>query len=138
MHQTQGNTSSSTNGTQRHTRRPLARPCSRLFHHNNSEYLLIVDIFCKYPFLYKVSSKAAEPITLKFRSFISQYGLPKRLSTDNGPPFSSGAFAKFMQQEHIKHITSSPHYLKSNTFIERQIKTIKTALFNRSRFQTTN
>ena len=98
------------------------------FHHDNSEYLLIADIFCKYPFLYRVSSKAAEPITLKFKSLISQYGPPRRLSTDNGPPFSSEAFAKFMQQEHIKHITSSPHYPKSNGFIERQIKTIKTAL----------
>ena len=33
-----------------------------------------------------------------------------------------------MQQQHIKHITSSPLYPKSNGFIERQIKTIKTAL----------
>ena len=37
-------------------------------------------------------------------------------------------FAKFMQQQHIKHITSSPHYPKSSGFIQRQIKTIKTAL----------
>ena len=33
-----------------------------------------------------------------------------------------------MQQEHIEHITSSPHYPKSSRFIERQTKTIKTAL----------
>ena len=33
-----------------------------------------------------------------------------------------------MQQQHIEHITSSPLYPKSNGFIERQIKTIKTAL----------
>ena len=43
-------------------------------------------------------------------------------------PSSSEAFAKFMQQEHIEHITSSPHYPKPNRFTERQIKTIKTAL----------
>ena len=98
------------------------------FHHDNSEYLLFANTFCKYPVLYKVSSKAAEPTTLKFKSLISQYEPSRRLSTDNCPPFSSEAFAKFMQQEHIKHITSSPHYPKSNGFIERQIKTIKTAL----------
>ena len=98
------------------------------FHHNISEYLLIANTFCKYPFLYKISSRAAEPITLKFKSLISQYGPPRRLSTDNGPPFSSETFAKFMQQEHTEHITSSPHYPKCNRFIERQIKTIKTAL----------
>ena len=31
-------------------------------------------------------------------------------------------------KEHIDHITSSPHYPKSNGFIECQIKTIKTVL----------
>ena len=90
--------------------------------------LLITDTFSKYPFLYKISSKAPEPITQRIKSLISQHGPPKMLPTDNGPPFSSEALAKFMQKEHIDHITSSPHYPKSNGFIERQIKTIKTAL----------
>ena len=128
MYQTQGNTNNSTNVTQRHSTRNMARPCSRLFHHNNSDYLLIADTFCKYPFLYRVTSKAAEPVILKLKSLISQYGPPRRLSTDNGTPFSSETFAKFMQQQHIEHITSSPHYPKSNRFIGRQVKTIKTAL----------
>ena len=98
------------------------------FHHNNPDYLLIGDTFCKYPFLYRVTSKAAEPVTLNLKSLISQYGPPRSLSTDNGPPFSSETFAKFMQQQHIEHITSSLLHPKSNGFIERQIKTIKTAL----------
>ena len=32
------------------------------------------------------------------------------------------------KKNHIDHITSSPHYPKSNRFIEQQIKTIKTAI----------
>ena len=39
---------------------------------------------------------------------------PKRLTTYNGPPFSSETFARFLQDQHIGHITSSPHYPKSN------------------------
>ena len=63
-----------------HTRRPLARSCSRLFHHHNTtEYLPIADTFCKYPFLYKISSKAAEPITQAIKALISQNRPPKRL-----------------------------------------------------------
>ena len=50
------------------------------------------------------------------------------LTTDNGPPFSSEGFAQFMNTQRVEHITSSPHYLKSNGFIERQVKTMKTAL----------
>ena len=99
-----------------------------IFHHNNTEYILITDTFSKYPFLYKVSSKAAEPVTKRIKSLISQYGPPKTVSTDNGPPFSSEAFAQFMSKEHIEHVTSSTLYPRSNGFIECQIKTIKTAL----------
>ena len=128
MYQTQSNASNSTHVTKRYSRRTMARPRSRFFPHNSSDYLLIADTFCKYPFLYSVTSKAAEPVILKLKSLISQYGPPKSLSTDNGPPFSSEAFANFMQQHHIEHTTSSPLYPKSNGFIERQIKTIKTAL----------
>ena len=77
------------------------------FHYNNTKYILITDTFSKYPFLYKVSSKAAEPVTK-----ISQYGPPK-------------AFSQFLSKEHIELITSSPLYPRSNGFIECQIKTIK-------------
>ena len=33
-----------------------------------------------------------------------------------------------MNTQRVEHITSSPHYPKSNRFIERQVKTMKTAL----------
>ena len=35
---------------------------------------------------------------------------------------------KFLAKNKIDHITSSPHYPKSNGYIECQVKTIKTAL----------
>ena len=50
------------------------------------------------------------------------------LATNNGPPFSSEPFAQFMSNQRVEHITSSPHYPKSNGFIERQVKTMKTSL----------
>ena len=64
----------------------------------------------------------------KIEQLFSQYGYPLSLSTDNGPPFSSETFAKFLAKNKIDHITSSPHYPKSNGYIECQVKTIKTAL----------
>ena len=59
---------------------------------------------------------------------IPQYDPPKRFFSDNGPPFSSEALQKFLTCQYINNITSSPHYPKSNGFIERQIEAIKTAL----------
>ena len=50
---------------------------------------------------------------------------PKRLTTDNGPPFSSEEFNTFLQNQHIDCMTSSPPYPKSNRLIECQIQTNK-------------
>ena len=78
--------------------------------------------------MYPTSSKSADSIIRKIKNLISQYGPPKGFFSDNGPPFSSEALQKFLALQYINHITSSPHYPKSNGFTERQIKTIKTAL----------
>ena len=101
---------------------------ANFFTHNHKEYLLIVDTFSKYPFVYQTSSKTAKSIIKKLQNLISQYGPPKRFFSGNGPPFSSEAFQKFVASQYIDHITSSPLCPKSYGFIERQIKTIKTAL----------
>ena len=107
---------------------PWQELAADFFTHNHKEYLLIVDTFSKYPFVYQISSKTAESISKKFQNLISQYGPPKRLFSDNGPPFSSEAFQRFLASHYIDHITSSPLYPKANGFIERQVKTIKIAL----------
>ena len=97
------------------------------FTYNQKEYFLILDTFSKYPFIYQTSSKSAKSIIKKLQNLISQYGPPKRFFLDSGPPFSSEALQKFLTSQYIDHITSYPHYPKSKSFIERQIKTIKTA-----------
>ena len=98
------------------------------FNFKAKEYILIADTFSKYPFAFRMTTKTAEIVIQKFTQLFSQYGNPKSLTTDNGPPFSSEVFAQFMSTQRVEHITSSPHYPKSNGFIERQVKTMKTSL----------
>ena len=96
--------------------------------HKGHEYLIICDAFSKYLFAYKVSSKSAQSLCAHLLELISQYGPPALLSTDNGPPFASDELTEFLMHHHIEHHTSSPHFSRSNGFIERQIRTIKTVL----------
>ena len=98
------------------------------FNFKGKEYLLVADTFSKYPFPSRMTTKTAEIVIRKFTQLFPQYGNPKSLTTDNGPPFFSEVFAQFMRMQRVEHITSSPHYPKSNGFIERQVKTMKTAL----------
>ena len=98
------------------------------FTHFNKDYLLIADPLSKYSFIFKVHSKTSECIIQCLQDLFSQYGTHTCFYSNNGPPFSSEPFSHFLTSLGIDHITSSPLYPKSNGFIGRQIKTIKTSL----------
>ena len=96
--------------------------------HKDHEYLIICNAFSKYPFLHKVMSKSAQSLCMHLLELISQYGPLMSLSTDNGPPFALDELAEFLTCHSIAHHTSSPHFPRSNGFIERQVRTIKITL----------
>ena len=96
--------------------------------HKGIEYLLVCDLFSKYPFIYKVSTKSGQSLCVHLHELISQYRPPSQLYTDNVPPFTSDELIQFLQYHYIDHITSSPHFPRSNGFIDHQVHTIKTAL----------
>lgn len=53
------------------------------------------------------------------------------LRSDNGPqfdPLKTREFIEFKEKFGFKHVTSSPHYPKSNGFIEIMVKTVKLGL----------
>ena len=72
------------------------------------EYLLVCDLFSKYPFLYKVSITSAQSLCMCLQELISQYGPPCLIYTDNGLPLASEELMQFLQHNHIDHVTSSP------------------------------
>ena len=98
-------------------------PCQGLaadfFKFKIKEYLSVAEAFSKYPFTFRMTTKTADTVIRKFTQLFSQYGNPNSLTTDNGPLLSSDPFAQFMSNQRVEHITSSPHYPKSNEFIDR-------------------
>ena len=60
------------------------------------EYLLICNLFSKYPFLYKVSTKSAQSLYVCLLELICQYGPPSLLFTDNRQPFASEELTQFL------------------------------------------
>ena len=54
-----------------------------------------------------------------------EHGVPEIVVSDNGPQYSSEAYAKFVQEFQFEHIT---HYLQSNGESECTVKTIKSLL----------
>ena len=95
--------------------------------HKGKEYLLICDLFSKYPFLSKITSKSAYSLSQHFQELISHHRPPSLIYTNNAP-FTSSESATFLQCYYIDEITSSSHFPQSNGFIECQARTIKTML----------
>ena len=97
------------------------------FAFDGSSYVLICDYFSKFPFLYRAKTSFWS-LRDRLIDLFSIEGYPDEIVSDNGPPFQSKEFAKFLSGLGIKHTTSSPGYPRSNSFIERHIQTVKTML----------
>ena len=88
---------------------------------------MICDYFSKFPFLYRAKTSFWS-LRDRLIDLFSIEGYPDEIVSDNGPPFQSKEFAKFLSGLGIKHTTSSPGYPRSNGFIERHIQTVKNML----------
>ena len=92
-----------------------------------THYVLICDYFSKFPFLYRAKTSFWS-LRDQLIDLFSIEGYPDEIVSDNGPPFQSKEFAKFLSGLGIKHTTTSPGYPHSNGFIERHIQTVKNML----------
>ena len=97
------------------------------FTFDGNSYVLICDYFSKFPFLYRAKTSFWS-LRDRLIDLFSIEGYPDEIVSDNGPPFQSKEFAKFLSGLGIKHTTSSPGYPRSNGFIERHIQTAKNML----------
>ena len=94
---------------------------------DGNSYVLICDYFSKFPFLYRVKTSFWS-LRDHLIDLFSIEGYPDEIVSDNGPPFQSKEFAKFLSGLGIKHSTSSPGYPRSNGFIEWHIQMVKNML----------
>ena len=100
-----------------------------LFNYNNHEYLIIADYYSKFAIILRMSGPTTSNMVIStMKQIFFEHGIPSRVVSDNGPQYSSEAFKGCAQRWQFDHITSSPKFLKSNGFIERQIQTIKRPL----------
>ena len=97
------------------------------FAFDGNSYVLICDYFSKFPFLYRAKTSFWS-LRDHLIDLFSIEGYPDEIVSDNGPPFQSKDFAKFLSGLGIKHTTSSPGYPRSNGFIEQHIQTVKNML----------
>ncbi|XP_020906409.1 uncharacterized protein K02A2.6 [Exaiptasia diaphana] len=108
--------------------RPWEVVSTDLFYWNNANYLLTIDNFSSYFVLRKLSSTRSSDVINKLKVIFSEFGIPRKVISDNGPQYSSQEFANFSTEYGFEHSTSSPHYHQANGKVERFVATVKNTL----------
>jgi hypothetical protein len=88
-------------------------------------YLVTVDYYSDFFEVDRLSDKTAEAVIAKLKPHFARHGIPDRLISDGGPPFSSKKFQQFEEQWQFHHIFSSPYYPQSNGKAENAVKQAK-------------
>jgi transposase InsO family protein len=91
-------------------------------------YLVVTDAYSKWPEVVIMKSTTASATIKELRTLFAQFGFPRQVVSDNGPPFQSEEFALFMKQNGIKHIRVAPYHPSSNGAAERLVQTVKRSL----------
>ena len=90
------------------------------------DYLLVVsDDYSRYPVVEIIRSLAAQTVIPKLQHIFSQFGIPRVLKSDNGPPFNSEAFATFATNLGFTHRRITPHWPRANGEVEHFMWTVK-------------
>ena len=98
-----------------------------LFEFRGHSYLLVVDYYSRFIEIARLDRTTSEEIILQTKKIFARAGIPEVVVSDNGPQYSSEAYAAFARQFQFEHVTSSPHYPQSNGEAERTVQTVKTS-----------
>ena len=107
---------------------PWTKCAVDLFRLQGYYYLLIVDCYSKFIAVENLQNTQSETVINRCKKVFSQFSIPKKLITDNGPEFPSHKFRSFSKTWDILQKTDSPRYHQSKCLAERSIQAVKRTL----------
>ena len=101
--------------------------------------LVVIDCYSRFPEIEILATTSAQKVIPKLDSIFARHGIPSHLTSDNGPPFQSHEFGRYMTAMGITHTTSTPLWPQGNAEVEAFMKplgkAIKTAHLERRPWQ---
>ena len=98
------------------------------FECDNQHYLVVVDLYSDFIEIRKLDTLATLTLVEQLKQVFAIHGVPVTLISDNGPNYASAEFHQFTQAWDFQHLTSIPHYPKSNGKAELAMKIMKSII----------
>jgi len=105
--------------------RPWSKVATDLFTVSGKNYLTVVDYYSDFVEVSELEDTTSRAVIQVLKEQFSRHGIPDTVVSDNGPQYSSQEFHEFSLSWEFNHVTSSPHYPKSNGKAESSVKTVK-------------
>jgi len=71
--------------------------CSDLFHWEQNHYLLIANLYSKFPIVRKLGTLSSRSVISHMKGIFDEYGIPNRLISEDGTQYSSEEFKQLPQ-----------------------------------------
>ena len=94
----------------------------------NVGVLVITEYLSKYPMVFPLKSKTAEEIAKHLWSYISLFGPPKEILSDQGREFVNGVIDALLKKTGVERRVTSPYHPRTNGLTERFNRTLVEAL----------
>lgn len=96
--------------------------------------LTMMDRFTRWPEAMPMPDKTAETVARAIQMhWISRFGVPTTITSDQGRQFESAVFSSLMQLTGTDHLRTTPYHAQSNGLIERWHRTFKAAILCRDK-----
>lgn len=86
--------------------------------------LVLIHKRIRYPVVESVPSTDFQTNKERLKHIFVTYGTPRRIESDNGPPFNSEEFNEFAEQEGFQHHRVTPLHPRANGEVERFMQTL--------------
>ena len=99
-----------------------------LFTHNDQSYLLVVDVTSRFPVFRKLTRETTKAIVTSLKGVYADFGLPKRILSDNGLCFKAREFHEFHEKLGVMVEHCSAYNHQSVSSVEQMVQTMKQIL----------